>query len=87
MTPELAEAYATIERLRGLADDFAREAREANADARTMRARIIADLELSKASLSIYEQSYGPKEKRARARAFDCAIHILKHGLGVEGDS
>lgn len=53
---------------------------------RAMRARIIADLELSKASLSIYEQSYGPKEKRARAKAFDDAIHTVKRGFGVEDE-
>lgn len=35
MSPELTEAYATIERLRRLADEFSREARQAKADART----------------------------------------------------
>jgi hypothetical protein len=54
--------------------------------AQAMTAHNIAELERAKASPSIYEQSYGPKEKRARAKAFDDAIHIVKHGLGVEGE-
>ena len=47
MSPELTEAYATIERLRRLADEFGREARQARADARTAFTRGAEEMRLA----------------------------------------